>query len=121
MISELLTTHEENLRKTSPRAAKVLRRKSLWGCNRFLIARDMWKSVHIPGLTFANSVVCLSSKTREWLERGQQEVGRLALGCHGRVAVEAIQGDLAWSTYEAREARSKLSYEGRLHPMDDTR
>ncbi|KAH7979004.1 hypothetical protein HPB49_007765 [Dermacentor silvarum] len=37
------------------------------------------------------------------------------------VAIEAIQGDLGWSPYEEREARSKLSYDGRLHLMDDTR
>ncbi|KAH8009022.1 hypothetical protein HPB51_008952 [Rhipicephalus microplus] len=59
--------------------------------------------------------------TRQWLERGQREVGRLALGCHGRVAIEAIQGDVGWSSYKAREARSKIAYEGHLHLMDDNR
>ncbi|KAH7937753.1 hypothetical protein HPB49_015357 [Dermacentor silvarum] len=52
----------------------------------------MWKSVHIPGLTFANSLACLTAEAKEWLERGQREVGRLALGCHGRVAIEVIEG-----------------------------
>ncbi|KAH9359855.1 hypothetical protein HPB48_013623 [Haemaphysalis longicornis] len=56
-----------------------------------------------------------------WLERGQREVGRLALGCHGRVAVEAIQGDLGWSTFEAREATSKIAFEERLRVMNDER
>ncbi|KAH7979776.1 hypothetical protein HPB49_010969 [Dermacentor silvarum] len=56
-----------------------------------------------------------------WLERGQRGVGRLALGCHGRVAVEAIQGDLGWSSFEAREARSKAADEGRLRLMNNER
>ncbi|KAH7965447.1 hypothetical protein HPB49_007795 [Dermacentor silvarum] len=56
-----------------------------------------------------------------WLERGQRGVGRLALGCHGRVAVEAIQGDLGWSSFEAREARSKAAYEGRLRLINNER
>ncbi|KAH6947304.1 hypothetical protein HPB50_018362 [Hyalomma asiaticum] len=107
--------------RSSQRAANVLRRKSLWGCNRFLLTRDLWKAVHVPGLTFANAVLCLNVTTRQWLERGQREVGRMALGCHGRVAIEAIQGDLGWSTFEAREARSKATYEGRLRLMDDER
>ncbi|XP_037505957.1 uncharacterized protein LOC119382330 [Rhipicephalus sanguineus] len=59
--------------------------------------------------------------TREWLERSQRAVGRLALGCHGNVANEAVQGDLGWSCFEAREARSKLSYEGRLRLMQPHR
>ncbi|KAH6930609.1 hypothetical protein HPB50_015518 [Hyalomma asiaticum] len=129
---DLLGVHEDNLRRSSQRAANVLRRKSLWGCNRFLLTRDLWKAVHVPGLTFANAVLCLNVTTRQWLERGQREVGRMALGCHGRVAIEAIQCDLGWSTFEAREARSKkkqeeeearskATYEGRLRLMDDER
>ena len=86
-----------------------------------MLVRDLWKSVHVPGLTFANAILCLSANTREWLERGQRAVGRLALGCHGRVAVEAIQGDMGWSAFEAREAQSKIAYEARLRNMDDTR
>ncbi|XP_037514724.1 uncharacterized protein LOC119391121 [Rhipicephalus sanguineus] len=113
--------HEDRLRQTSQRASCILRRRSLWGCNRYVLVRELWKSVHVPCLTFANAIICLTSRTREWLERGQREVGRLALGCHGRVAVEAIQGDVGWSTFEAREATSKIAYEGRLRFMNDHR
>lgn len=85
------------------------------------MVRDLWKLVHVPGLTFANAVVCLSPGTREWLERQQREVGRAALGCHGRVANEAVQGDVGWSSFEAREASSKIAYRGRLLFMSRTR
>ncbi|XP_075535218.1 uncharacterized protein LOC142570765 [Dermacentor variabilis] len=91
--------------------------KSAKGCNRFVMVRDLWKIVHVPALTFANAVLCLSAPTREWLERRQREVGRIALGCHGAVANEAIQGDLGWSSFEAREAVSKIAYRGRLLDM----
>lgn len=114
-------THEALLKERSRRASCILRRRCLWGCNRYLLVRDLWKSVHVPCLTFANAVVCVSAPTRGWLERGQREVGRLALGCHGRVAVEAIQGDLGWSTFEAREATSKIAFEERLRVMNDER
>ncbi|KAG0419059.1 hypothetical protein HPB47_004397 [Ixodes persulcatus] len=59
--------------------------------------------------------------TRTALERRQREVGRQALGCHGTVANEAVQGDLGWSSFEAREATSKVSYDGRLRLMDRCR
>ncbi|KAG0412677.1 hypothetical protein HPB47_010161 [Ixodes persulcatus] len=56
--------------------------------------------------------------TRAWLERRQRDVSRQALGCHGQVAIEAIQGDVGWLTFKAREAASKLCYRGRLLHMD---
>lgn len=113
--------HEAHLRQSAQRASRILRRQCLWGCSRYLMVRELWKSVHVPGLTFANSTICLTAPTRDWLERGQREVGRLALGCHGRVAVEAIQGDVGWSSFEAREAKSKIAFECRLRNMDDGR
>lgn len=57
---------------------------------------------------------CLLAETREWLERRQREVGLTAVGCHGSVANEAVLEDLGWSSFEAREASSKISFRGRL-------
>ncbi|KAH8032841.1 hypothetical protein HPB51_003078 [Rhipicephalus microplus] len=113
--------HETVIRQTALQAQRILRRRCLWGCNRFQMIRDLWKMVHVPGLTFGNAVVCISPTTREWLERQQREVGRAALGCHYRVANEAIQGDVGWSSFEAREAASKIAYRGRLTLMRRTR
>ncbi|KAG0437227.1 hypothetical protein HPB47_017545 [Ixodes persulcatus] len=75
----------------------------------------------VPGLTFANAVVCVPGELREFLERRQRAVGRQALGCHGNVTNEAVQGDLGWNSFEAREATSKISYDARLRHMDRNR
>ncbi|XP_037521552.1 uncharacterized protein LOC119398809 [Rhipicephalus sanguineus] len=109
--------HEEIIRRIALRAQCVLRRRSLCVFNRYLMVQDMWKLVHVPALTFCNATVCLSLVTREWLERRQREVGRTALGSHGAVANEAVQGDLWWSTFEAREAASQLTYRGGMQFM----
>ncbi|KAH6943703.1 hypothetical protein HPB50_025628 [Hyalomma asiaticum] len=93
--------HEMKTRDAGLRAQCTLRRRCLWGCHRYLMVRDLWKLVHVPGLTFANAVVTMSAATREWLKRRQREVGRIALGCHGMMANEAIQGDIGWSSFEA--------------------
>ncbi|KAH7967192.1 hypothetical protein HPB49_023428 [Dermacentor silvarum] len=111
---DLYGQHETSLRQKVLRAQCVLRRRILWGCNWHQMVRDLWKLVHVPLVTFANAVVCMSAPTREWFERRQHEVGQIALGCHGAVANEAIQGDLGWSSFEAREAISKIAYRGRL-------
>ncbi|KAH6948873.1 hypothetical protein HPB50_026674 [Hyalomma asiaticum] len=34
-------------------------------------------------MTFANTIICLSTATHQWLERGQHKVGQLALSCLG--------------------------------------
>ncbi|KAH7948713.1 hypothetical protein HPB49_001177 [Dermacentor silvarum] len=46
------------------------------------------------------------------MERQQREAGCTALGCHGHVAKEAVQGGVGWSSFEAREATSKVAYRG---------
>ncbi|KAG0444341.1 hypothetical protein HPB47_013905, partial [Ixodes persulcatus] len=86
-----------------------------------IVSREMWKAVVMPGSTFANAVVCVPGDTRTTLERRQREVGRQALGCHGTVANEAVQGDLGWSSFETMEATSKVSFDGRLRLMDRCR
>ncbi|KAH7966326.1 hypothetical protein HPB49_015292 [Dermacentor silvarum] len=72
--------HEAHLRQSAQRASRILRRQCLWGCSRYLMVRELWKSVHVPGLTFANSTICLTAPTRDWLERGQREFLRRKYG-----------------------------------------
>lgn len=113
--------YQAHIRQTAQRGQNILRRRILWSGNRYLMVRELWKAVHVPGITFANEIICVMADTRAWLERRQRDVGRQALGCHGQVAIEAIQGDVGWSTFEAREAASKLCYRGRLLHMDKSR
>ncbi|XP_077503827.1 uncharacterized protein LOC144114149 [Amblyomma americanum] len=73
------------------------------------------------GLNFNAKINLLDITHKECLERGQRAVGRLAPWCHGRVTNEAVQGVLGWSTFEARGARSKIAYDGRLRLMHKDR
>ncbi|KAH7973798.1 hypothetical protein HPB49_005309 [Dermacentor silvarum] len=43
---DLLGAHEEHLRQACRRASAVLR--SLWGCNRYKVVRELWEAVHVP-------------------------------------------------------------------------
>ncbi|KAM7290562.1 hypothetical protein ISCGN_027182 [Ixodes scapularis] len=115
------TKHHEGLRKSSVSKRNILRRRSLWSCDRYIVTRELWKAVAVPGLTFGNSVICVPSELRTYLERRQREVGRQALGCHGQVANELIEGDVGWSSFEEREANSKLQYYTRLRYMNGDR
>lgn len=43
----------------------------------------------------------------------------MALGVHRGVAIEGIQGELGWSSFEAREATAKLAYEQRAYSLPE--
>ena len=45
-------------------------------------------------------------------------MGRLGLGANGYVAVEAIRGDMGWSSFEERINKGILVYKKRLEMMD---
>lgn len=75
------------------------------------------KSGARPALSFANAVICLAAQIWEWLERDQQAVKCLGVGCYGRVTNEAVQGYIGWSSSEVREARNKIAYDSRLRLM----
>ena len=52
------------------------------------------------------------------LDRHQREAGRWALGQQmGKLANEFIEGELGWSSFEAREAQSKIRYFARVRAM----
>ncbi|KAH9366414.1 hypothetical protein HPB48_009308 [Haemaphysalis longicornis] len=47
-------------------------------------------------------------------------MGRLALGSHRTTPNEAVQGDMGWSSFAAREATAKLSFEMRAWTLGET-
>ncbi|XP_077531313.1 uncharacterized protein LOC144143430 [Haemaphysalis longicornis] len=116
-----LRNHEEQLRVKVKRNAAVMKHRALWGYNKYEVVRGMWKGVMVPGLTFANAVLCLKSDVPSGLEVNQRTVGRLALGAHGKTTNEAVQGDMGWASFEVREAQSKICFEMMLRAMDKRR
>ncbi|KAM7295530.1 uncharacterized protein ISCGN_025030 [Ixodes scapularis] len=116
-----IQAHESAVRAKAMRGKGVLAATSMWAFDRYEVARSLWKMVMVPGLTFANRVLCTSSQTREFLEVRQREAGRMALGAHRGTPNEGVQGDLGWSAFESREAVAKLTYERRLCGLGEER
>jgi hypothetical protein len=101
---------------------KQMHAKSLWKFNKFEITRVQWKATAVPALTYANSVTVMSRGLQRRLEQVQREAGRWALGQpSSKLANEFIEGELGWSSFEAREAQSKLRYVARVEAMADNR
>ncbi|KAH6944271.1 hypothetical protein HPB50_002530 [Hyalomma asiaticum] len=55
---KIIEGHEIHLRQAAQRASRILRRQYLWGCSRYHIVRDLWKAVHVHGLTQTRPCVC---------------------------------------------------------------
>lgn len=102
-------------------ALRQMHAKSLWKFNKFEITKIQWKSTAVPRLTYANSVTVMSRQTRKNIETTQREAGKWALGqpCFN-IASEFIEGELGWSSFEAREAKSKILYFARINNMPNT-
>ncbi|KAG0728534.1 hypothetical protein GWK47_032294 [Chionoecetes opilio] len=62
-----------------------------------------------------------SRKELDRLEVTQNKAGRIALGANRYVAVEAIRGDMGWSTFRERIAKTGLRYRARLQRMGDSK
>ena len=55
------------------------------------------------------------------LEVGQNRVARMAMNAPRYTAVEALRGDMGWSTFRERLVKSTLRYKIRMERMDDER
>ncbi|XP_064485968.1 uncharacterized protein LOC135398497 [Ornithodoros turicata] len=81
--------------------------------NPYEIGRLHWKTTAVPAATYANEAISYSKTTMDQLERQQRELGRWLLQGSFATPNPAIEGELGWSTYSFREARSKTNFLGR--------
>ena len=117
-----LNKQEECWEKVATTTLHQMHATSLWGFNRFEISKIQWKATAVPKLTYANSVLVMSAGLRLKLEKTQRDAGRWALGIPGaKVSNEFVEGELGWSSFEARDAQSKLRYLERVRSMSQTR
>ncbi|XP_018494512.1 uncharacterized protein LOC108864069 [Galendromus occidentalis] len=116
-----LHEHELFLRKKAEVALQRMHAQCLWTFDKFEVSKIQWKATAVPTLTYANAV--LASRNQRALnahfEKTQMSAGRWALGITGyKVANEFIQGEIGWSSFEAREAQSRIRYFTRISSME---
>ena len=112
------------------KADRIFRANQWWGrlcsiakfrANKYEVGRGLWKGVAVPSLMYGMDTVKWSKEEIDKMEVIQNRVGRLALGANTIVAVEAIRGDLGWSSFEERMYKAQLRYKVRLEKMEDNR
>ncbi|KAG0713850.1 hypothetical protein GWK47_015278 [Chionoecetes opilio] len=68
--------------------------------NKYEVVRGLWKGVAVPSIMYGLETMVWSRKELDRLEVTQNKAGRIALRANRYVAVEAIRGDMGWSTSE---------------------
>ena len=110
------------LTETAKKAIQRLNARTLWSFNRFEVSKILWKATAVPQLTYCNSVITMPRRLRNLVDVRQRDAGRWALGIpHSTVSKEFIEGELGWSSFDARETTSKTMYFERIKQMDQTR
>jgi hypothetical protein len=89
--------------------------------NKYEVVRGLWKGMAVPSLMYGMNVMTMSASECNKLEVCQNRVGRVALGANRYVGVEAIRGDMGWSTFRERVMKSGMNYKIRLERMDRER
>ncbi|XP_077508176.1 uncharacterized protein LOC144119445 [Amblyomma americanum] len=114
-----LTEREKYVMNKASRNAAAMKNKALWNYNRYEVVRGIWKWVMVPSLTFDNALLCVRPDAQAKLGIKQRGVGRLALGAQGNTPNHGVQGDMGWTSFESREASSKIAFEERLRKMGE--
>jgi hypothetical protein len=70
---------------------------------------------------YGMNVLNVNNNDCDKLDVSQNKVGRVALGANKYAGVEAIRGDMGWSTFNERVTKSCLNYKIRLERMDRNR
>ncbi|XP_018494223.1 uncharacterized protein LOC108863950 [Galendromus occidentalis] len=84
-----LHEHDLVLKKKAEVALQRMHAQCLWTFDEFEVSKIQWKATAVPTLTYANAV-----------------------------ANEFIQGEIGWSSFEAREAQSRIRYFTRISSME---
>lgn len=89
--------------------------------SKYDVLREVWKSVAVPSIMYGMDVIAWNESELEKLEVGQNRVARMALNAPKYAAIEALRGDMGWSTFRERLTKATLRYKVRLERMEDTR
>ena len=72
------------------------------------VLREVWKSVAVPSVMYGINVVPWNESEIEKLDVGQN---RMALNApRYAAAIEALRGDMGWSTFRERHMKATLRY-----------
>jgi Reverse transcriptase (RNA-dependent DNA polymerase) len=114
---DYLAIHKENLSKKAIKYKGIIKCTMFQSFSKYEVSRTLFKQIAVPALTYANDVLWFGYKLLQKFEVHQSEIGRLALGGNKFTGIEAIRGEMGWSSFVSRDDRSKIKYLHRLKSL----
>ena len=71
--------------------------------NKYEVLMDVWKTIAVPSLMRGLDVIPCTFGDCDRMDVIQNVVGRVALGSNRYVGIEAIRGEMGWSTFREIE------------------
>ena len=89
--------------------------------NKYDIGRSLWKGVGVPYCLYGTEITYYREGDIAQLEKVQNVVGRWGLGAPRSTAVEAIRGDMGWSSFKERIVKGKLGFLKKIEQSSEER
>ena len=89
--------------------------------NKYEVGRSLWKGIALPYCLYGVEITTYRENDLMQLEKVQNIVGRWGLGAPRSTAVEAIRGDMGWSTFKERVVKGKLGFLKKIESMNEER
>ena len=89
--------------------------------NKYEVGRSLWKGMAVPYCLYGSEITYYREGDLAKLEKTQNIVGRWGLGVPRSTAVEAIRGDMGWSTFRERVVKGKLNFLKKIEELDEDR
>ena len=112
---------KNGLWKKAEKMYGIINGKTNLRVNKFQVIRGLWKGLAVPTIMYGLEVIDITGKEKKGLEVVQNKAARKALGANKHVAIEALRGEMGWSTFEERMEKTKINYRIRLEHMEEKR
>ena len=102
--------HKEEKLKQARKMANLTHSVIVRACNRLMVGKVYWKSVVLPSVLFASSVIVWTKKELKDLQTVENNVWRRVLNAPGYTPIAALRGDVGCSSMISRDRKNKLNY-----------
>ena len=118
---EGIEKEKNRIRNKAERMYGMISGKTNCRVNKYEIMRGLWKGIAVPTIMYGTEVIGLGKKQVKGLEIVQNKAARRGLGANRHAGIEALRGDMGWSSFEERIDQAKVKYRVRLEMMNEKR
>ena len=108
-------------RKKAEKMYGIINGKINCRANKYEVMRGLWKGIAVPTIMYGMEIIDFGKKEEKGLEIVQNRAARRALGANKHVGMEALRGEMGWSSFEERIDKAKIKYRLRLEHMNEKR